>query len=139
MSMSPQQREAFLSEVHVGVLSVERADGPPLSVPIWYDYDPGGDVSVIAGRDSIKTTLLSRAGRFSLCAQDESLPYKYVTVEGLVNSVETADPENDLLPMATRYLGVEGGRSYVDGSGGSDSVIIRMRPNRWFSVDYGAN
>ncbi|MCP5028964.1 MAG: pyridoxamine 5'-phosphate oxidase [Actinomycetia bacterium] len=136
--MSPQRREVFLAEVHVGVLGVERADGPPLSVPVWYDYEPGGDVSVIAGRDSIKTILLSRAGRFSLCAQDESLPYKYVTVEGLVNSVEAADPETDLLPMATRYLGVEGGRSYVDGSVESDSVIIRMRPNRWFSVDYGA-
>ena len=138
MSMSPAQREAFLADVHVGILSVERADGPPLSVPIWYDYEPGGDVAVIAGRDSLKTTLLSRAGRFSLCAQDESLPYKYVTVEGPVNSVETADPETDLLPMATRYLGTEQGRAYVDGSGGSDSVIIRMHPNRWFSVDYGA-
>ncbi|MCP3854322.1 MAG: pyridoxamine 5'-phosphate oxidase [Actinomycetia bacterium] len=136
--MSPQQREAFLADLHVGILSVERVDGPPLSVPIWYDYEPQGDVTVIAGRDSLKTVLLSRAGRFSLCAQNESLPYKYVTVEGPVNSVETADAEADLLPMATRYLGADGGRSYVDGAGGSDSVIIRMRPNRWFSVDYGA-
>jgi nitroimidazol reductase NimA-like FMN-containing flavoprotein (pyridoxamine 5'-phosphate oxidase superfamily) len=36
--MSKEQREAFLADLHVGVISIERADAAPLSVPIWYRY-----------------------------------------------------------------------------------------------------
>jgi hypothetical protein len=39
--------------------------------------------------------LLERAGRFSLCVQTETLPYKYVSVEGPVVAVEAADLERD--------------------------------------------
>jgi len=46
--MTREEREAFLAEPHVGVLSVtaepERA---PLTTPIWYEYQPGGLVKVI--------------------------------------------------------------------------------------------
>ena len=30
-----------LAGVHIGIISIERADGPPLTVPIWYGYEPG--------------------------------------------------------------------------------------------------
>ena len=42
--MTEQEREAFLADLHVGVISIPRPDGPPLTVPIWYDYEPGGDI-----------------------------------------------------------------------------------------------
>ena len=71
LSMTVEERERFLADVHVGVLSVERPDGPPLTVPIWYDYRPGGDLWVLTTADSHKGRLLQQAGRFSLCVQDE--------------------------------------------------------------------
>jgi nitroimidazol reductase NimA-like FMN-containing flavoprotein (pyridoxamine 5'-phosphate oxidase superfamily) len=40
--MSEHERQEFLAGVHVGVISIERVDGPPLTVPIWYGYEPGG-------------------------------------------------------------------------------------------------
>ena len=40
--MSKDEREAFLADVHVGVLIVERADSAPLASPVWYRYRPGG-------------------------------------------------------------------------------------------------
>ena len=58
LQMSQEEREAFLAGVHVGVMSIERADGPPLTVPVWYDYEPGGDVVVIMGEESVKNRLL---------------------------------------------------------------------------------
>jgi nitroimidazol reductase NimA-like FMN-containing flavoprotein (pyridoxamine 5'-phosphate oxidase superfamily) len=43
VSMSAGEREAFLAEVHVGVLAVEGGPGRgPLVTPVWYSYRPGG-------------------------------------------------------------------------------------------------
>jgi nitroimidazol reductase NimA-like FMN-containing flavoprotein (pyridoxamine 5'-phosphate oxidase superfamily) len=36
LSMSAEQREAFLSEVHVAVLAVDEPGRGPLALPIWY-------------------------------------------------------------------------------------------------------
>ena len=49
VTMSRQEREQFLVGVHVGVLSVASVDGGgPLSVPVWYAYQPGGTVNWLA-------------------------------------------------------------------------------------------
>ncbi len=88
LAMTEQERERYLAGLHVGVISIERADGPPLTVPVWYRYEPGGLLWVITSAESVKGKLLQAAGRFSLCAQTEEPPfYKYVSVEGPI--VET--------------------------------------------------
>ena len=135
--MSQEEREAFLAGVHVGVMSIERADGPPLTVPVWYDYEPGGEVVVIMGEESVKNRLLSMCNRFSLCAQQEDMPYKYVSVEGPVTSSAPADVDAHTKPMAIRYLGEEMGAAYAANSAGDGSLRIAMTPERWFTVDYG--
>lgn len=140
-TMTREEREAFLADVHVGVLSVEQGDRAPLTVPLWYSYVPGGEVHVITGADSRKAQALRVAGRFSLCAQSETPPYRYVTVEGAVVAIEAVDVERDLRPLARRYLGSEGGDRYVAENGGSTAgqsdLLFRMRPRHWLSVDYG--
>jgi hypothetical protein len=88
--MTKQEREAFLADVHVGIISIVEEGHGPLTVPIWYAYDPGKDLLIMTGRESRKGRLLARAGRFSLCAQTESPPYKYVSVEGPIVSIQGA-------------------------------------------------
>jgi nitroimidazol reductase NimA-like FMN-containing flavoprotein (pyridoxamine 5'-phosphate oxidase superfamily) len=141
IAMTKDEREAFFAALHVGVISIARGERAPLTVPIWYAYTPGGDVTVITGRSSRKVALLTQAGSFSLCVQDEAPPYKYVAVEGPVVAIEAADRERDTRAMARRYLGVAGGDRYIEqnaanASGGGD-VLIRMRPERWLTADYG--
>ena len=137
LSMSVEEREAFLAGLHVGVIGIERQDGPPLTVPIWYSYEPGGEVVVLLDADSVKGRLLQRAGRFSLCAQVEDPPYRYVSVEGPA-VIGPSDVERDSRPMARRYLGPELGDRYTDaGSSSARPVRVSMRPERWFTVDYG--
>lgn len=136
--MTKEEREQFLAGLHVGVLGIERVDGPPLTVPIWYMYEPGGELWFLTSPDSVKGRLLRRSMRFSLCAQSESLPYKYVSVEGPAR-ISPADKELHSRPMAHRYLGTKGGDRYVDDGGGDEdgeSVRVSMVPDRWFSVDY---
>ena len=135
--MSRDEREEFLAGVHVGVLSVTSGDGSgPLTIPVWYTYQPGGTLNVSTGRSTRKAQAIMAAGRFSLCAQDERPPYKYVTVEGPAVIEESSAPER--LELARRYLGTEGGDAFIAASPDSaDDVIIRMTPERWLSVDYG--
>src|SRR5262245_28020587 len=80
--MTMEEREVFLSELHVGIVSIPAEGRGPLTVPVWYTYEPGGELRFITSRTSRKGRLLQRAGRFSLCAQTETRPYKYVSVEG---------------------------------------------------------
>ncbi|OQZ92036.1 pyridoxamine 5-phosphate oxidase, partial [Mycobacterium alsense] len=90
-SFSETESQEFLAGKHVAVLSVAAADGrPPASVPIWYDYTPGGNIRIMTGPSSRKARLIERAGAVTLVVQQEELPYKYVVVEGTV--VETTRP-----------------------------------------------
>lgn len=136
LAMTVEEREAFLAGLHVGVIGIERPDGPPLTVPIWYSYEPGGEVVVLTDGESLKGRLLERAGRFSLCAQSEELPYRYVSVEGPASS-RPSDLEADSRPMARRYMGEELGDWYTDNvPHGERPLRVTMRPERWFTVDY---
>ena len=137
--MTEPERQEFLAGLHVGVLAIERADGPPLALPVWYSYEPGGDVEVLTSASSLKGRLVAAAGRASLCAQQEELPYKYVTVDGPVE-IDALD-RDDRAPieaMAIRYLGDEMGRGYAAQAATDDEIRLRIRPERWYTVDYGA-
>ena len=139
LSMSREERESFLAAPHVGIVSVEAPGRAPLVVPIWYGYERGAELWIITNRSSRKGRLIEAAGRFALCAQVETVPYKYVAVEGAVASTTPSDVERDLRPMAHRYLGQELGDLYVAQTAAADagdSVVIRMRPERWTTVDY---
>jgi hypothetical protein len=103
----------------------------------YWCHEPGGEITFLTYKESRKVKLLQNAGRFSLCVQSEIRPYRYVSVEGLIISLEEADNERDLIPIARRYLGREKGDEYVDATKVDERLIIRMRPKRWSSADYG--
>ena len=138
LAMTKEEREAFLADLHVGIISIREEGRGPLTVPIWYLYEPGGELRVVPGRTSRKAQLLEHAGRVSVCAQAETLPYKSVSVEGPVVGIEPADLERDRRPLAHRYLGAQGGDRYIEATRSeyAASVVVRMRPERWLTVDY---
>jgi hypothetical protein len=137
-AMSPTERETFLTRVHVGVLSVDDPGHGPLTVPVWYAYEPGGTVDVVTGRDSLKARRLRAAGRFSLCAQIETAPYGYVSVEGPISDIVDPVGPEVLRTMAYRYLGQELGDLYLAATAedAPGQVMFRLAPERWRSTDY---
>jgi nitroimidazol reductase NimA-like FMN-containing flavoprotein (pyridoxamine 5'-phosphate oxidase superfamily) len=140
LAMTRQEREAFLAADRVAVISIERPGRGPLAVPVWYTYTPGGEVLIWAGADSLKVRLIRKAGRFTLCVQQEEQPYKYVTVEGPVVAIDPIDFERQLKPLVYRYEGRPAGDRYIDELGGKDGVaqdvILRMAPEHWLSEDH---
>jgi nitroimidazol reductase NimA-like FMN-containing flavoprotein (pyridoxamine 5'-phosphate oxidase superfamily) len=138
ITMTPAEREGFLAGVHVGVLAVEDPGHGPLTVPVWYSYDPGGTVDIITDSGSRKASRMRAAGRVSLCAQTETPPYAYVSVEGPITVVgETLGP-GEMRDMAYRYLGAEIGDLYLAATAEDAvrNVVFRMAPERWFSADF---
>jgi nitroimidazol reductase NimA-like FMN-containing flavoprotein (pyridoxamine 5'-phosphate oxidase superfamily) len=136
--MTREEREAFLAGVHVGVVAVGDPGRAPLAVPVWYSYEPGGLVSIITGRSSRKAARIEAEQRISLCAQTETAPYQYVSVEGPVVSVDTAVEPAERQAVAYRYLGREFGDLYLAATEAeaAESIVVRMRPERWLTVDY---
>jgi len=134
--MTRSEREAFLADLHVGVLSIPAQNGAPLSAPVWYDYTPGRDIWLLTGPTSQKGKLLKQGTRVTLVAQNESLPYAYVSVEGTVTAITPASVEKDTRPMARRYLGEKMGDAYAEQNSEDGSVRVTIRPDRWLTVDY---
>lgn len=139
--MTEAEREAFLADVHTGIISIADGERGPLSVPVWYRVDERGDVLVLTPTESRKARLCEVGTRVSLVAQTEDLPPKYVSIEGPITAMETGTVD-DATQMAARYLGDEIAAAYVEmtrGAPGVDAkteVLITIRPERWFSGDF---
>jgi len=139
--MTREEREAFLAETHVGVVAIAEEGRAPLAVPVWYAYEPGGEIRFVTGPSSRKGRLLKQAARASLCVQTETAPYKYVSVEGPASVGPVKDFERDVRQVAHRYLGHDLGEMYLaataDDRKKSGEVLVTIRPQRWYCVDYG--
>lgn len=141
--MTPQERQEFLAESHVGVLSVASDDDrPPLTVPLWYGYRPGGNISFFTatqGRKARKTGLIRKVGVLSFCVQREDFPYKYVTVEGTVVGEDRPPSAEQMLAIARRYLPEEAAQWFVKAElerPSSELVLFTVRPDRWLTADF---
>ena len=99
----------FWPRTHVGIVSIAEAGRGPLTVPVWYRYEPGGAVRFVTGARSRKArAACARAGRIGFCVQTETPPYQYVSIEGPVTFGEP-DPrarrarDGDPLSRASRW------------------------------------
>lgn len=140
--LTEQEREAFLAESHVAVMSLPSDDDrPPLAFPTWYGYQPGGDITYYTHRTepkSRKLRLLREGTPVSLCVQREALPYKYVTVEGTVVAEDRAPTPEQRLAIIGRYLPADDARAYIDREteSGVALVLFSIRPDRWSGTDF---
>jgi nitroimidazol reductase NimA-like FMN-containing flavoprotein (pyridoxamine 5'-phosphate oxidase superfamily) len=134
--MDREEREAFLSGVHVGVVAVNRDGRAPLAVPVWYDYAPGGDVLIWIVAGSVKEGLFRTAGRLSICAQSEEWPFKYVTAEGPIVAQDAVPTEAEALAITRRYLPAEEATQWVKDTLDESSRLVRLRPEHWLSTDF---
>jgi hypothetical protein len=139
MALSLEEREQFLALPHIGALSVIESPGrAPLTVPIWYQYEPGGELWVLTAPDARKTLAITAAGRFSMMAQQSSPTIRYVSVEGPVT--RTAPPSAQLSrEMAERYVPAARVQEYLDFERDQlgPHLAVYMRPEHWLSADMG--
>ena len=140
MALTREERTAFLAEPHIAALSV--AAGPergPLTVPIWYGYEPGGEPWILTPAASRKAELIQAVSRFTLMAQRIAPTVRYVAVEGPVTVVRPGT-EDDIRRIAGRYLAPESAAAYVRMALAEHGpqVLIALRPAAWLSADLGS-
>ena len=133
--MTKSERESFLAGVHVAVVAIPEEGQGPLTTPVWYWYEPGGDLWFETEPGSRKGELLAVGKRISVCVQNESPPYAYVSVEGPIIEIAHDDREMHEIPMAIRYLGEQAGRDYIASLPMSEWRRYIMRPERWRTFD----
>jgi hypothetical protein len=137
--LSVRERELFLAEPHVAALSVSAGpDRGPLTMPIWYQYQPGGEVWVLVEAASRKVPLIEAAGRFTLMVDRVAPTTRYVSVEGPVT--RTAAGTDELTrEIAERYLSPEKALAYLALAKAEfgQQIAIYLRPEHWLTSDLG--
>lgn len=138
----PEWQE-FLAGDHVAVMAVASDDDrPPLAVPVWYHYEPGGMLTFFTGtqgRVVRKTRLLRAAGSVSMVVQDEQLPYRSVSVECRVESIDAAPGADQVLAIVRRYLPEAHAQGFAASEANqpdSPFVLFTLRPERWHTFGF---
>ena len=130
MALSKEEREQFLAEPHVAALSVSAGDKRgPLTVPIWYQYSPGGEPWIHTGAGSRKHRLIETQGEFTLMVDRVEPTVRYVAVDGPVSRIEPAT-DDQLVEMVKRYLPPEAVDGYLEFARREhgEGVVIYMKP-----------
>ena len=133
MALSKEEREQFLAEPHIAALAVNAGDKRgPLTVPIWYQYSPGGEPWVHTGAGSRKHRLIETQGEFTLMVDRVEPTVRYVAVDGPVSRIEPAT-DDQLVEMVRRYLPPEAVDGYLEFARREhgEGVVIYMKPANW--------
>ncbi|MEU7532253.1 pyridoxamine 5'-phosphate oxidase family protein [Saccharothrix sp. NPDC042600] len=142
MELTAAERDAFLAEPHVAVLTIAAPDRPPLTVPVFYAYRDGliSFFTGTQGRRARKTRLLAATGAFSLCVQRPEPPYTYVTAECTVVRTESAPDVADVVAVAARYMPEDEAREFAEteiAHPAGTFALFTGRPDRWITRRFG--
>jgi PPOX class probable F420-dependent enzyme len=127
-------REFLSAGTRTGKLATTRLNGHPHVVPIWFVID-GEDLVFNTGAETVKGRALKRTGWASLCVDDETPPFSFVTVSGPV-SIST-DLDEMLIwatRIAARYMGEEQAEQYGKRNAVEGELLVRLRADEVVAI-----
>jgi nitroimidazol reductase NimA-like FMN-containing flavoprotein (pyridoxamine 5'-phosphate oxidase superfamily) len=133
-AMDPRATE-LLGRPIVGQLGFHGLDGYPHVLPVWFEYREG-ELLIASPAAAYKGRALAKDGRAALAVSTVERPYHIVSVVGDAAVEPLPEPERIefVTAIATRYLGPDDGRRYVQAwiKGGHPGVgeLIRLRPRK---------
>jgi hypothetical protein len=125
--MNEEQRK-FAAEVNVAVLATVDGKGRAHATPIWYMLD-GDEIVMSVGRGGQKHRNVERNPEVTLVIDSRKVPYFALMVAGKIE-IGPAPTEEERLALATRYLGEDVGKRYVEMTAGNDSVSLRLKERK---------
>ncbi|MFD8644677.1 PPOX class F420-dependent oxidoreductase [Streptomyces zaomyceticus] len=126
--MTDEQWRAFVSAgTRTGKLATVRGDGSPHVVPIWFLLD--GDSFVFnTGKDTVKGRNLARDGRVSLCVDDDTPPFAFVSLSGHAElSEDPAELRHWAGRIGARYMGEDRADEFGERNGVPGELLVRVR------------
>lgn len=127
----PDDALAFLSEgTRTGKLGFLASDGRPLVAPIWFIVD-GQQLVFNTAKTTAKGRALSRDPRVVLCVDDQSPPYSFVQVQGIVSTSEDVDELYDVARrIGGRYMGADRAEEFGRRNGVPGELVVRITPTK---------
>lgn len=118
-------RDLFERDAFATIATVS-PDGTPHLTPVWVDYD-GEYVMVNTVRGRRKERNVAANPQVGLSVMDPDDPYRYVSVQGEVESVTEEGADEHINDLAGRYMGVD---EYPNlGQERGPRVILEIRPD----------
>jgi PPOX class probable F420-dependent enzyme len=137
--MSKKEIRRFLLQgTLTGKLATVKNDGTPHVVPIWFildditDNNTSGDIIFTTSSMSVKAKNIQHDNRVSICIDDQTPPFSFVTVYGIAKIQQYK--QNELLKWATkiaeRYMGKKNAESYGKRNSSEGEMLVRIKPKR---------
>jgi len=137
--MSKTQIRRFLNKgTFTGKLATVKKDGSSHVVPIWFvlDYqnneDNLGNIYFTTFIGSVKAENIQRDNRISMCIDDQTPPFSFVTIHGTAKLYPYKQKE--VLKWATRiaerYIGKKDSKAYGERNSGEGAVLVRIKPTK---------
>ena len=136
--MSKDEIRNFLMQgTFTGKLATVNNDGSSSHVvPIWFVLDEdhtGSDYDIVCttGHTSVKAKNILRNPKVSICVDDQTPPFSFVTIYGIAL---TSQKHNELLKWATRiaerYMGKSNAEAYGKRNSAKGELLVRIKPTR---------
>lgn len=140
--MSKREIRKFLMQsTFTAKLATVKRDGSPHVVPIWFVLDDQkkdriregmGDIVFTTYDGSLKTRNIQHDNRVSICVDDQTPQFSFVTIHGTAKIYH--HKQNELFMWATkiarRYMGKENAEAYGRRNSAEGAVIVRVRSTK---------
>jgi PPOX class probable F420-dependent enzyme len=139
--MSRKEIEKFLMhDTFTAKLATVKKDGSPHVVPIWSVLDGRknqarkgmGDVIFAIYEDSLEALNIQRDNRVSICVDDQTPQFSFVTIHGIAKIVR--QKYNELLKwntrIAERYMGKNNAKAYGERNSTEGAILVRVKPTK---------
>jgi PPOX class probable F420-dependent enzyme len=129
--MTNEQALAFIADTpRTAKLATVKQDGSPHVVPVWVAVD-GEQIVFNTGVDTAKGKAMRRDPRVSLCVDDDTPPFSFVTISGTVELITDLD---EVLKWATviggRYMGADRAEEFGRRNAVEGEYLVRVTPTR---------
>ena len=121
-------------------ISTASLTGKPHVAPVWFVVDgdlsqPAIDLVIIftTYSKSVKARQLLSNPQVCLCVDDQTPPYSFVIINGVVDIDRFPEPEELLkytTRIAERYMGNENAERYGKRNAVSGELVIRVKPTK---------
>jgi len=131
-------KKFLMKDTFTGKLATVKKNGSPHVVPIWFVVEEinsrnrttVGNIYFTTSRDSVKAKNMQRDSRVSICVDDQTPPFSFVSIYG--NAKLIPYRQKEVLKWATkiadRYMGKKNAKAYGERNSGEDEVLVRIRP-----------
>jgi PPOX class probable F420-dependent enzyme len=139
--MSKEEIARFVMQgTFTGKLATVRKDGGSHVVPIWFVLDNEnskrrsrvGNIIFTTDSTSAKANNIRRNNRVSICIDDQTRPFSFVTIFGTakIHTYKQKDVLKRATKIAERYMGKKNAEAYGRRNSGEGAVLVQIKPTR---------